>query len=194
MTNYATSIDTVSFMLKCNSEIEQKEILKDLTSFIIETKSVYLHNNTKMTHFAKLRVEYLIVSNHITIASIVTGRIPKGKNKDFMYFIKIKFTGLSRHRELLDKASKECLLRVTAYLNDSKLDYNLTELDVAIDIYCSMRNLIAICVKRTPNKQYHKLHEQAMYDGNICYIEKPNLRRLSFVSKRSYYYSPNKQS
>lgn len=97
-------------------------------------------------------------------------KINKEKAKT-VWYLTIKLAGLKRYEVSIDTASTNCLLVICSYLNTDKLAFNVTQLDVAIDISTKFENVLALCTNRSPTTKYHKSNEEQKYP-TTTYIEK----------------------
>jgi hypothetical protein len=74
-----------------------------------------------------------------------------------LYYIRIRFAGLKSHIQRNDEASFNVLMTICAFLNTTRTKYRMVELDVAIDAYCSLDNILAICVKKSGKTIYNEI-------------------------------------
>lgn len=59
--------------------------------------------------------------------------------------------------DCIDKHSLDCLINICAYLNTTRFNFILVELDIAIDAYCPFNNILSFCFKRSPNVVYNEI-------------------------------------
>jgi hypothetical protein len=188
MKEHNTEIDTVAIQLNLNNINEQDEAFKLLQSYIIKNKLGYLKNSINNNPYKR---EYLLLSGHSKILAIQTGSIQK-KNRTCktQYYIRVKAYGLKSYHKSLDLASHQAFKSICAVLNSFGYEYELCELDVAIDIFAKFENVLVDCMKRSPNVAYNTLGDtQFTGSGSTSYIEDYSVKnRRDNAILRSYLY------
>ena len=180
--HYTTEIDTLAIQLNFINNTAQREILNNIFNYIRKIFNSYIKAiSYEVGSVTKMKHE--IYSNNRIVLSFETG-YSHGN-----YFIKMIFAGLKTYDVVVDETSYNYLLVIVAYINTKGWNWNLAELDVAIDIaHVNFNNLLAICTSKTAT-QYHDLDEIQRYDGETTYVEKFYTKHsLLSAIKRSYLY------
>lgn len=183
-----TCIDTIGFRINCSSDIQQRDTLHEILTFLQEEFFIYIDAVTYNVGF-DTRIEHKAYFNNTTIFSFTTGY------SNNSYYINIRFAGLKSYNELADSLSNYYLHIITAYLNSHHIGFKLSELDVAIDVcYFAFENLLAICTTKTSRTAYHQLDEIQCYAGETTYIEKfTSAATIDTALKRAYLYDKTKK-
>jgi len=189
---YRTEIDTVGIQIDCNDSGEQQGVLSNIVGFAMGLNSLYVGYQDHAIggiDTGIIKREYSIYCNQVLIATIHKGttRMKNEGSYGIVYYINIKFAGLKRHHEVLDKASNEVLLWICAHLNTEGIVFKLTELDICLDVECAFDQMLAICTQRSPKTHYHALGDRQVYD-TTTYIEKIEKKKLNKAVLRSYFY------
>lgn len=189
---YETVIDSLGVRVECNSSYEQREILDKLLEYVRGSNSSYFINykdhiiNPLSGAFNR---EYFIYGHSKTLASISTMSYQVGKYRhQTVYYIKIIFAGIRQYDEFTDNLSLICMMSICSWLYNLRLFPQLTELDLGIDVESAYENMLVLPVKRVPNVNYYKPHEEQLYDSTV-WIEKINPKRKDKVASRSYLYN-----
>lgn len=189
----STTVDTIGLRIDLNSVIEQRAIQSDLLNFMAQSKSVYISYKDYYYGLgeSEFNREYFINSLRTTIATIYTGFFSTinhmSKLLEKRYYINIKFAGLKRYNKLVDDASYDFLLRVCAYLNTRKIAFDLTELDVCIDMQCQFKNVLSVCIQKSPKTKYYGLNEIQPF-RTTSYLEMIEKEKLDRAVLRAYTY------
>lgn len=189
-----TEIDTVGIQIDCNNSYEQGEVLNGLLGFILKIDTLYLGNKrykpNKQLDFTK--TEYCLYHGRALIATIKTGTYRAkshfGNSYIIKYFLSVKFAGLKRYNNKLDRVSFLSLVRVTAYLNDREIPFKFTELDICIDVPCKFYHILAICTKKSPKTNYYGLTDIQKYHGETTWIENIDTTKRDKAVLRAYAY------
>jgi hypothetical protein len=82
-------------------------------------------------------------------------------------------------------------MTICAWLNTTRTNFRLVELDVAIDIYSSFYNVLAACINKSSNVPYNRLGSIQYYDLiPTTYIENyKNLQQRKEAVLRAYLYN-----
>lgn len=186
MTSERTAIDTVGLQIDLTDAHMQREALRDIIRFICETSNVYADGCS----FGEYKSGSAIYYKSTKLAEIYTGSFRSGTKINgyvLQYYIAIKFAGLKRYDDDIDMVSEELLFDICVYLNDERLPYKLTELDVCIDIPCPLSNVLSVCTRKSPKTLYHELSDPQPYDTTI-YIEKLSKHQRKTAVLRAYTY------
>lgn len=185
--NHNTEIDTVALQVDFNSALKQRDVFDQLQSWIINRRLGLLKFDTSTKN--KIRVHRLYHGKSL-IATLSTGattiKDTFGK-KVIQYYIRIRFAGLKSYDVLADNASINTLVTISAFLNTSKYKYRFVELDVCIDMFCSFKNVLAVCTQKTARSSYYKVG--STYKNTTSYLEyfkDANVRKQAI--KRAYFY------
>lgn len=183
-----TFIDTIGFRINCSSDIQQRDTLHNLLTYLKEEFYIYIDAVAYNVGF-DTRIEHKIYCNNTTVLSFTTGY----SNNN--YYINIRFAGLKSYHVLIDSISYFYLHVIVSYLNFYQIGFKLSELDVAIDVhYFPFENLLAICTTKTSRTMYHALDEVQRYNGETAYIEKfVSLDTIDTALKRAYLYDKTKK-
>lgn len=183
-----TFIDTIGFRINCSSDIQQRDRLHNLLTYLKEEFYIYIDAVAYSVGF-DTRIEHKIYCNNTTVLSFTTGY----SNNN--YYINIRFAGLKSYHVLIDNVSNYYLHVIVSYLNYYQIGFKLSELDVAIDVhYFPFENLLAICTTKTSRSIYHELDEVQRYNGETTYIEKfTSADTIDTALKRAYLYDKTKK-
>jgi len=185
-----TEIDTVALQIDFDTDQRQREVLNDLYCFISEN-GFYIDCKEYGFGGGMKKREYFVYANNATIATLSTGAFRTGSyvNNDYAikYYITVKFAGLKRYDDVSDTVSYNGLLLVCAYLNTYEIAFKLTELDICIDVECTLEHLVALCVKKSPKTHYYALEERQIFT-TTRYIEKMAKKKLGKAVLRAYTY------
>ncbi|MGE4420254.1 MAG: hypothetical protein AB7D38_10560 [Sulfurimonas sp.] len=183
-----TFIDTIGFRINCSSDIQQRDTLHNILTYLQEEFCTYIDAVPYSVGF-DTRMEYKIYCNNTTVLSFTTGY------SNNSYYINIRFAGLKSYHVLIDNVSYFYLHYIVSYLNYYQIGFKLSELDVAIDVHhFPFENLLAICTSKTSRTMYHKLGEAQPYDGETTYIEKfTSAATIDTALKRAYLYDKTKK-
>lgn len=157
-------VDSVKYRIDFIFKDHRDKVLNEILNFIITLKLVHIHYDKKLSNeYFQIRK---LKSLNTTVGSIITSTYCTTNDKLHSitnYYITISFQGLIRYQKNLDDRSNLLLQYITAYLNSKKFQFIITQFDIATDIQCSLKNLLAICVNRKSRKKYHPL---GTYDDN----------------------------
>ncbi len=184
MITYTTQIDTLSIQLNFgNANTTQRSIQTEILNYIKTLFNPFIDPVEYYVGFDK-RIVHKIYCNGRTVVSFQTGYSHNN------FFIKIIFAGLQTYDIQVDMTSSNYLWVIVAYINTRQLRWDLSELDIAIDVpHVKFENLLAICTSHTSRTKYHILGEVQRYDGQTTYIEKFETEDAKNTAiKRSYIY------
>ncbi len=185
--NYNTEIDTVALQLDFDSAEEQKNEFDQLGDWIIAKRLGLLKFDTNKT--SKIRVHELYSGKSI-IATFSTGATTKKDDYNrgiIKYYIRIRIAGLKSYNIVADSASSSTLVTICAYLNAAGKSYRFVELDVCLDIFCSFKNILAVCTQRTARTSYNDIGN--LYKNSTSYIEYfQDAYTRKQATKRAYLY------
>jgi hypothetical protein len=190
---YTTGIDTLALQIDCNDGMTQHVILDGLLMQQNNFPSTHLayQDYTFGTNTNLKKRKHIFFCKSTKLATIDTGsyRYYNYQNYSFetKFYINIKFAGLRSYNELADKTAYDFLLLICSYLNTRGIFYKLTELDICIDSFCKMENILAICTRKAPKTQYYPLNSVQRYD-TTTYIEKIAKNKLKSAVLRAYTY------
>lgn len=189
--DYSTHVDTLKIQVDTYDTFEQHTLLKEILGFIIESRFLYVDHKDKRIGLNKIIREYYVYAKNKVVAVVNTG-ISREKNKYTSRYlskcyISITFAGLKSYNKIKDKASKDCLFRVCAFLNENNISFKITELDICIDIKADFENVMAIAIKKTPKTKYYGINERQTF-SKTNYIEKISKKNLHRAIQRAYTY------
>lgn len=186
---YSTEIDTVSIQIDCKNIEEQQGISFMIARAIREYNKVCIKNNI----FTK---EKEILFNNNKLGIIRLGMNPIGnkftRQYNTNYYVAVSFYGLKSYIGILDNLSNTCILTTVGILNTFNIAYKFTELDICMDMYTKMQNVLAICTTKLPRTEYN-LSNHSFYNGETVYIEKISKSKLNHNSQRAYVYDKSKK-
>lgn len=192
MIRHETHIDTVALQLDFDSAKAQRDKFSLLQQWIRNNRLGFLEISTN----SLLQMnKYNLLSSGRKILTIQSGSI---RMKDKLtgqqverYYIRIRFAGLKSYKQGQDEASYNALMTICAWLNTTRTNFRLVELDVAVDIYSSFYNVLASCINKSPNVPYNKLGRTLYYDSiPTTYIENyKNVQQRKEAVLRAYLYN-----
>ncbi len=192
MIKHETHIDTVALQLDFDSAEAQRAKFSLLQQWIRNNELGFLEMNTN----SLLQMnKYNLLFGGRKILTIQSGsiRIKDKLTSELMerYYIRIRFAGLKSYNQRQDIASYNALMTICAWLNATRTNFRLVELDVAIDIYSNFSNVLATCITKSPNVQYNRLCRTQYYDSiPTTYIENyKNLEQRKKAVLRAYVYN-----
>ena len=173
MVKHETHIDTVALQLDFDSAKAQRAKFDLLEQWIRNNRLGFLEiNANSLLQINKYNLLYggrrilTIQSGSIRMKDKLTGQLVE------RYYIRIRFAGLKSHKQRQDKASYDALMTICAWLNTTRTNFRLVELDVAIDVNCSFYNVLAVCINKSANVLYNPLNSIQYYDSiPTTYIE-----------------------
>jgi len=193
---HTTVIDTVGIQINCYTHSRQVEVVKELIDFIDDIESLHVNYKDYRVGITTITTRvYFIHYKRSTVATISTSTYVSMSRKAMyptVYCIKVKFAGLRSYHAPYDKASKEFLYEMCSYLNRWKIEFKLTELDIAIDTECHFNNILAICTKKAPRIKYHSLIDKQAYVKTF-YIEKLAKDKFKKATRRAYVYDKSEK-
>ena len=181
-----TYIDTLSIRCECDNRKRRDNLSNTLIDFLIKKNIVGVkydkqHSNR---YYQITKLQY----GNTTLGTIAKGYYVNDTSFDSdYYYINISFYGLKRYSRIKDDASLLLVRTITAFLNTYNIDFRLTELDIAMDIQSPIENILAVCIRRSPNIHYYELGDidadgnKIQKDRGTYYIE--NL--ISYKQKKS---------
>ena len=192
MIKHETNIDTVALQLDFDNAKAQRDKFSLLQQWITIRRLKLLESDSGSSNHV---IKYNVCYAGTILFTMHSGstRIKDKLTKELVnqYYIRIRFAGLKSHKQKQDKASYKALMTICAWLNTTRTNFRLVELDVAIDIYSNFYNVLAVCTNKSPNVPYNGL-------GNIQYIEgTPTTYIENYINKeqrkeavlRSYLYN-----
>lgn len=189
---FRTVIDSLGIRIECSSSYEQREILSRLLGYTSGSNPSYFINykdhviNPFTGAFSR---EYFIYSHSKTLASITTMSYQAGKKRSkTIYYVKVIWAGIKNYNEFTDNLSLLCMLSMTSWLRDNRIDFMLSELDLALDVDRCFENISVLPIKRVPNVKYYMPNDNQKYKGETAWIEKINVKRKDNVASRAYIY------
>lgn len=191
MIKHETHIDTVALQLDFNSAENQRDKLNLLKQWIRNKELGFLEMNTN----SLLQInKYDLLSRGRKLLTIHSGstRIKNKLNGNWItkYYIRIRFAGLKSYNKLFDEGSYYCLMTICAWLNTTRTNFRLVELDIAIDVNSNFYNVLVVCINKSPNVSYNRLGSIQYYDLiPTTYIEDyKNVRQRKESVLRAYLY------
>lgn len=153
---YTTQIDSIGLRVEFSSSGLQRSRLKEMLSLIMSIDTFYVNSIEQKFGNGGLRIKHEIYSNSTTMATIITGSYPVGKNrKRSIYFIKILFAGLKSYDNDIDELRDNFLLYLCSWINTKRLSFKICELDCDIDVNCDYKNFHVMQIKKVPNGRYN---------------------------------------
>ena len=173
MVKHETHIDTVALQIDSDNPIEQRNKLNLLQHCIKSNRLGFLENTKCFSEVDKYNLVFggrKILTVHSGTTKIKDKSMKKLVNQ---YYIRIRFAGLKSYDKKQDDVSYNALMTICAWLNTTRTNYRLVELDVAIDVNCSFDNILAVCVDKSPKTIYHEAGCNQYFGGvPTSYIEK----------------------
>ncbi len=192
MIRHETHIDTVALQLDFDTAKTQRAKFCLLQQWIRNNRLGFLEISTN----SLLQInKYNLLSSGRRILTIQSGSI---RMKDKLtgqlverYYIRIRFAGLKSYKQRQDEASYNALMTICAWLNTTRTNFRLVELDVAVDIYNSFYNVLVACINKSPNVPYNRLARIQYYDSiPTTYIENyKNVQQRKEAVLRAYLYN-----
>lgn len=192
MIKHETHIDTVALQLDFNSAEKQRDKFSLLQQWIICRSLGLLELNSNSSRHL---IKYNLLFGGRKILTIQTGsiRIKNNLKRQLVeqYYIRIRFAGLKSYNQRQDRASYNALMTICAWLNTTRTNFKLVELDIAIDTYSSFLNVLATCISKSPNVLYNRLGRTQYYDSTpTTYIENyKNVEQRKEAVLRAYLYN-----
>ena len=151
-----TYIDTLGIRCECDNKKQRDSLSNTLIDYIIEKNMVGIEydklHSSKYYQITKLQY------GNTKLATIAKGYYVNDTSFDpDYYYINISFYGLKRYSKIKDEASLLLVRTITAFLNTYNIDFKLIELDIAMDVQAPIDNILAVCVRRSPNIGYYQL-------------------------------------
>lgn len=190
MKQHETHIDTVAVQMDFEKAEEQRRKLSLLCQWVTIRELGKLEQDES----SKIIIKYDVYFGGTIIFTIHSGFTSKADGLigelEGLYYIRIRFAGLKSHIQRNDEASFNALMTICGFLNTTSTRFRLVELDVAIDAYCSLDNILAICVNKSGKTTYNKIGHKQFYKGiPTSYIEKyENEQEANDAVVRSYVY------
>ena len=116
---------------------------------------------------------------------IIRGSL-KDNKRVILFFFCIEFAGLKRYNNKIDDISGKCLKRVVAYLNTNSIRFDISSLDIYVDLFTKINYTYAFCNKKAAGVKYYSVNDRQPY-LSTHYIEKFN-NTHNRVMKRAYLY------
>lgn len=192
MIRHETHIDTVALQLDFDSAKAQRAKFDLLEQWIRNNRLGFLEiNANSLLQINKYNLLYggrrilTIQSGSIRMKDKLTGQLVE------RYYIRIRFAGLKSYKQRQDEASYNALMTICAWLNTTRTNFRLVELDVAVDIYSSFYNVLVACINKSPNVPYNRLGRIQYYDSiPTTYIENyKNVQQRKEAVLRAYLYN-----
>ena len=189
---YQTTIDTVSIQIDLQEERKREGILDNLLSLLRNNNLYIEHNGYSTTLYSNFYVqEYKAYANKVVMVSIKVGSYSYRDRYTgqilTIYYIALKFAGIQRYDEHLDKKANELLFGICAYLNRQNIIFKLTGLDVALDLFTDFSKVLALCTKKSPTTTYYAANEAQIYHLTT-YIEKLSQYQYHKAVQKAYLY------
>ena len=189
-----TYIDTLGIRCECDNR-EQRDSLSNALMDCLKERSI-----VGIQYDKKYSTQYYQITK-LQHGKTKLGTIAKGYyindtsfNPDY-YYLNISFYGLKRYNKIKDDASLLLIRTITAFLNTYNIDFRLIELDIAMDIPAPINNILALCVRNSPNIHYYELGEtnangqMIQENEGTYYIENfssPKQRKNTMIRGQSY--------
>lgn len=190
MIPYETNVDTVALQLDFDDALKQRTKLQMLTSWIIGRGLGRLKEVVSNPNIIKYKLLFgntkllTIHTGSTRTRNRVTGRFKR------LYYIRIRFAGLKSHNFDYDRRAFNCLMTICAFLNSTDTKFKLTELDVAIDLFCPFDKVLVACTRKASYIRYNPLGFKQYFNGvPTSYIEdysEPKQKKDAVM--RSYLY------
>ena len=190
MKQHETHIDTVAVQMDFEKAEDQRRKLSLLCQWVTIRELGKLEQDKS----SKIIIKYDVYFGGTIIFTIHSGFTSKADGLigelEGLYYIRIRFAGLKSHIQRNDEASFNALMTICGFLNTTSTRFRLVELDVAIDAYCSLDNILAICVKKSGKTIYNEIGHKQYYKGiPTIYIERyRNEQEANDSVVRSYVY------
>lgn len=199
MKRVETHIDTLGIRCECDNKEQRDSLSNALIDFLKEKNIVGIKYDEEQSskYYQITKLQY----SNTKLATIAKGYYVNDTSFDSdYYYINISFYGLKRYSKIKDEASLLLVRTITAFLNTYNIDFRLTELDIAMDILSPIHNILAVCVRRSPNIDYFQLGEtnangmKIQKDEGSYYIEKyQSKKQEKNAMSRAYLYDKRRK-
>jgi hypothetical protein len=188
MMNHTTEIDTIKLQVEFLNGDDQRAVLNGIVYALLSTYSqLHIKYNTGSNKGLQVHIIYTAGTK---ILELKTGSFLSGSYQDkkrlSIYYVSVEIAGLKKYNIQRDKISQDCLLRVCAYLNTNMIRFEITEIDLCVDMLCPYENTYAFCNKKAAGVKYYKVDEP-QDNATTHYVEKYN-HTHNRVMKRAYLY------
>ena len=188
MMNYTTGIDTLSLQIDFTNNNQQQEVMYNIINALLSSYNLQIRYNTN--RFKKGLLIHSVYTAGKKILELKSGSYSKRFNKEskglIIYYITIEFAGLKRYNNKIDDISGKCLKRVVAYLNTNSIRFDISALDIYVDLFTKIDYTYAFCNKKAAGVKYYSIYDRQPY-SSTHYIENFN-NTHNRVMKRAYLY------
>ncbi len=160
---YSTYIDTLDLRISCSTQEQQHSCIR-LVEDIARKGNLAVKDNIEKNYREKN-----IFYRNTLISGLKSGY--DGKNKQF--YVNIRFAGLKSYDDQTDEIRLNLLVELVKSLNDLHIQWEVREIDIALDVNSDFSDVLFVCSKKTPNTKYFGLDEKQQYD-TTKYIEEPS--------------------
>ena len=186
--NYTVGVDTLTLQTNFTNNHQQQEVMYNIIGALLSTYNLQVRYNTNI-HKKGLLIHSIYTAGS-KILELKSGSYPSGLIKDnkrvILFFISIEFAGLKRYNNKIDEISNNCLKRVVAYLNTNSIRFDISSLDIYVDLFTKINYTYAFCNKKAAGVKYYSVNDRQPY-LSTHYIEKFN-NTHNRVMKRAYLY------
>ena len=188
MMNYTTGIDTLSLQIDFTNNNQQQEVMYNIINALLSSYNLQIRYNTN--RFKKGLLIHSVYTAGKKILELKSGSYSKRFNKEskglIIYYITIEFAGLKRYNNKIDDISGKCLKRVVAYLNTNSIRFDISALDIYVDLFTKIDYTYTFCNKKAAGVKYYSIYDRQPY-SSTHYIENFN-NTHNRVMKRAYLY------
>ncbi|MAD42352.1 MAG: hypothetical protein CL623_08170 [Arcobacter sp.] len=186
--NYTTEIDTIVLQIDFFNLREKKKTEDEI---LIYLRNIGLYIKEEMNTYSGYGLMYTAYLNNSILFRITSGSFNTYTSSGFISksYISIKFAGLKTYSLNKDRRSFHHLINLCSFCNSRNILFKITELDICIDVRCLFKNMLAMCVKKSPKTKYYDIGEEQKFSGQTTYIEKFKTKKKSDTAVlRSYLY------
>jgi hypothetical protein len=182
---YNTYIDSISLKINTPATTCNSDILKQITTLLIDNKFATSKDQYQFVLFTK------VYKGNKQLMSIKSGTDGGGKYRDTTYYLELSFYGLKSYNRDRDRDSLKLIYLICKYLVLKKIPYDLSELDIAIDIedisseeLFVIRSHIPFKSKNNPLEPYINFKDNYK-KTDTYYIEKQNSDMRSYIYNKT---------
>ena len=188
MRKFTVGLDNIKLQVDLHNLYSQRELFNKITYALTSTYSnLFISYDTNTQ---KRVLSHSLLSAGKKIMEINTGTYTRGhrsdKNRVTIFYITIELAGMKRYNDYTDTLSVNCLKRVSALFNSNNIRFDVTGVDLYVDVEAPFTNLYAIANRKASGVAYYGVNEPQPY-ASTFYIEKYNNTHTN-VMKRAYLY------
>ena len=187
--NYTVNIDTIKLQIDFRYSDEQRDTMYHLAR-ALETTFPFLIVKYNTNHKVNGALTHSVLTARTMVLEFTTGAY-KDIYKETIYYITIELAGLKQYNKN-DKIRYDCLIKLVEYFNTRIIRFEITGVDIAVDMECPFINTYAFCnMKSAGKKNYYKVNELQPYLTTL-YIEKYNKTHHNVMKRAQIYDKPVK--